>query len=259
MSYRRTAILAMAVLPMAFGRPADNFEKAVKALASKDYAGAFDNMEAAIKEDPDNLKYASEYRMAVIAAAKRLHPKEGKPDDYDRCLKFFEHLTAERPSAWAAWLNYGFAYVDQIPAAGAITQVILANTALSYFTKSIEAKPSWIAYYTRGAAYLFWPKIFGRAPLAVADLEQAMKIQKSQPKQPYHLRAYVALGDAYWKNDELEKALAMWKGGLAQYPDATALKERLAKQGDDLKAYLDDVLDPSKRVDTDLRALWSVQ
>jgi tetratricopeptide (TPR) repeat protein len=259
MSYRRAAVLALALLPMAFGNAGDSFEKGMRSLASKDYAAAFDNMEAAIKEEPDNVRYASEYRMAVIAAAKQLHPKEGKPEDYDRCIKFFERLTADHPSSPVAWLNYGFAYVDQIPAAGAITQVILANTAISYFTKSIEAKPSWIAYYTRGAAYLFWPKIFLRAPMAVADLEEAMKIQNSQPKQPYHLRGYTALGDAYWKNDDLEKARALWKKGLAQFPDSIALEDRLAKQGDDLKVYLDDVLDPSKRVDTDLRVLWSSQ
>jgi tetratricopeptide (TPR) repeat protein len=259
MSYRRAAILAMAVIPMAFGSAADTFEKGMKALASKDYAAAFDNMEGAIREEPDNLRYASEYRMAVIAAAKQLHPKEGKPDDFARCIKFFERMTTDHPSASVAWLNYGFAYVDQIPASGSITQVILANTALSDFTKSIEAKPSWIAYYTRGVAYLFWPKIFGRVPMAIADLEQAMKMQKAQPKQAYHLRAYVALGDAYWKSDDIDKARALWKEGLVQFPDATALKERLAKQGDELKSYLDDLLDPSKRVDTDLRALWSVQ
>ena len=80
----------------------------------------------------------------------------------------FEKLVADNPSSSNAYLNYGFAYVDKIPAAGSITQVILANTALSYFSKSIELKPSWIAYYTRGNSYLYWPKIFGRAPLGIA-------------------------------------------------------------------------------------------
>ena len=69
MSYTRAAILALAALPMAFGNAGDSFEKGARALASKDYAAAFDNMEAALKEEPDNLRYASEYRMAVIAAS----------------------------------------------------------------------------------------------------------------------------------------------------------------------------------------------
>src|SRR6266700_6635142 len=149
--------------------------------------------EAALASDPDNLRFGSEYRQAVI-----------QTKEYDRSLKFFEKLVADHPKSSNAYLNYGFAYVDKIPASGSITQVILANTALSYFTKSIELEPSWIGYYTRGNSYLYWPKIFNRAQLGVEDLEQAMKIQKADKQlRPYHVRAYISLGDGYWKMDDL--------------------------------------------------------
>ena len=82
----------------------------------------------------------------------------------------FEKLVAAHPTSSNSYLNYGFAYVDKIPAAGSITQVIMANTALTQFTKSIELKPTWIALYTRGNSYLYWPKVFGRAGLGVTDL-----------------------------------------------------------------------------------------
>src|SRR5579863_2437588 len=140
--------------------------------------------EAALSADPDNIRTGSEYRQAVIQAK-----------EYDRCLKFFEKLVADHPQSGNAYLNYGFAYVDKIPASGSITQVILANTALSYFTKSIELQPSWIGYYTRGNSYLYWPKIFARAHLGVDDLEQCMKLQKSDKVHAYHVRAYISLGD----------------------------------------------------------------
>src|SRR5438105_1684339 len=113
---------------------------------------------------------------------------------------------------------------DKIPAAGSITQVILANTALSHFTKSIEIKPSWIALYTRGNSYLYWPKIFNRAHLGVADLEQAMKIQKSEKLHSYHARAYVSLGDGYWKMDDIAKAKAVWQEGQKLFPANAQLK-----------------------------------
>jgi tetratricopeptide (TPR) repeat protein len=165
---------------------------------------------------------------------------------------------AEHPDSANAYLNYGFAYVDKIPASGAITQVILANTALSYFTKSLELRPSWIGYYTRGNSYLYWPKIFGKAPHGVADLEQAMKIQKADTKKrSYFVRAYISLGDGYWKMDQLDKAKAVWKEGLELFPDNTRLKARLSKEGDELKEYIDDELDPNKRVDTNLQEIWT--
>jgi len=233
------------------------FEAAEKALSAKDYATALNDYEAALKAEPDNLRYASQYRQAVLQQAKTLHPKEGSPVDFDRSIKFFETLVADHPNAATAQLNLGFAYVDKMPASGAITQVIMANTALGFFAKSIEIKPTWLAYYTRGNSYLFWPKIFNRAKLGVADLEQAYKMQKSGANKPYYLRAYVSLGDGYWKTDELDKAKAIWKEGLGLFPNSAALRDRVAKDGDDLKTVIEDTLDPNKRVDTDLKELWS--
>jgi len=221
------------------------YQDAMKAFAANDSASALSALEAAVAAEPDSMKYASEYRQVVIATK-----------EHDRCIKFFEKLVADHPDASSAWLNFGFAYVDKIPVAGSITQVLLANTALSDFTKSLELRPSWIGYYTRGNSYLYWPKIFGRAPLALADLEKAMQIQKADRKRSYHIRAWISLGDAYWKTDDIAKARATWQEGLAQFPDNPQLKARLSKEGDDLKAYIDDVLDPNKRVDTNLKELW---
>jgi len=116
--------------------------------------------------------------------------------------------------------------------------------------------PSWIAYYSRGNAYLYWPKVFGRTSLGIADLEQAMKMQKQDKKRSYHVRAFVSLGDGYWKMDDLAKARATWQEGLALFPDSAALKDRLARDADALKEYIENVLDPAKRVDTNLHELW---
>jgi tetratricopeptide (TPR) repeat protein len=226
----------------------EHFTSGMKALAAKNYTTALTELEAALTAEPDSIRYGSEYRQAAIEAK-----------EYDRCIKFFEKLVAGNPNASNAYLNYGFAYVDKIPAAGSITQVILANTALSHFTKSIELQPSWIAYYTRGNSYLYWPRIFGRASLGVADLEEAMKIQSQDKKRSYHVRVYISLGDGYWKMDDIERAQKIWQEGLANFPEDARLKARLSRQGDELKKYIDDVLDPNKRVNTNLHELWSDQ
>ena len=141
--------------------------------------------------------------------------------------------------------------------AGSITQVILANKALTEFTKAVELQPSWINLYTRGMSYLFWPKIFNRAPMGVADLEKAMKLQSSGPKKNYYVKNYLALGDGYWKTDQLEKARSVWQEGLKQFPDNQQLKARLDHQGDELQKLIEANFDPNKRVDTDLRELWT--
>lgn len=245
---RRLSILplVLSLLVLTGAASAASFEEGLKAVAAGNHAAALPHFEAALSSDPDNLRYANEYRRAVI-----------RTGEYERAIAFFEKLTAAHPQAAFAWLNYGYAYVDKIPAAGSITQVILANNALTQFSKSIEIKKSWIALYTRGNSYLYWPKVFGRAPLGVADLEQAVDMAKKEPKKKkVHVRAWVALGDGYWKTDQLEKAKATWREGLALYPGEPQLEARLAKSGEELETYIQDQLDPNKRVDTNLEPLW---
>jgi len=258
MSYRKNVFLVLATAALLFGAD-ETFDKAEQAIASKDYPSAISLLENAVRNDPESLRNASEYRQAVLKQTIAAHPKEGLPADFDKEIAFFQKLVADHPTSSNAYLNFGFAYVDKIAAAGSITQVIMANTALTQFTKSIELKPTWIALYTRGNSYLYWPKIFGRAGLGVTDLERAYAMQKAEPKKSYHSRVYVSLGDGYWKTENLEKAKAIWREGLTQFPDHQGLKDRLAKQGDDLDTYINNVLDPNKRVDTDLKELWSQQ
>jgi tetratricopeptide (TPR) repeat protein len=204
-------------------------------------------LEAAVAAAPEDLRAASAYRMAVIAAG-----------EYDRSLEFFQKLTTTHPQAANAWLNLGYAYVDKIPAAGSITQVILANHALTQFSKSLEIRKSWLALYTRGNSYLYWPKIFGRAPLGVADLEEAVALaRKEEKKKRVYARSFVALGDGYWKTDRLDRAKAIWQEGLQLFPGEPQLQARLARaaNADELAAYIDEQLDPNKRVDTNLLPL----
>lgn len=252
-------VLLAGLATSAFAAADAEAAKAEQAMASKDYNTAITILEAALNAEPDSMRLGSDYRQAILRKSIAAHPKEGAPADFDKCIAFFEKLVAAHPTASNAYLNYGFCSVDKIPAAGSITQVLLANEALSRFSKSIEIKPSWIALYTRGNSYLYWPVIFGKAGLGVADLERAYAMQKQEGPKPYHLRLYVSLGDGYWKTEQLDKAKAIWKEGLARFPQAKQLQNRLAKSGDDLKSYIDDQLDPGRRVDTDLHELWESQ
>lgn len=214
-------------------------------VAVAGHAATLPQLEAALAAEPNDMKAANEYRKEVI-----------RTGEYDRAIDFFKKLVADHPRAAYAWLNHGYAYVDKIPAAGSITQVILANTAVTSFTKSIELERTWIALYTRGNSYLYWPKIFGRGPLAVADLEEAVAIAKKGPKKQVYVRSWIALGDAYWRTDQPEKAKATWKEALALYPGDKHLEARLARDGEELEQYIYEQLDPNKRVDTNLSPLW---
>jgi tetratricopeptide (TPR) repeat protein len=232
------------------------------AAAAQDPAVALSRLEAAVAADPEDLRAASAYRMAAIEAG-----------EHDRAVGFFEKLVAEHPDAANAWLNLGYAYVDKIPTAGSVTRVILANDAVTRFSKAIALRKSWLALYTRGNSYLYWPKVFGRAPLGVADLEEAVALaRREEKKKPVYARSFVALGDGYWKTDRLAKAKAVWREGLQLFPGDRQLQARVdlasrsgrigrigrsghSDNAEELAAYIEEQLDPGKRVDTDLLPL----
>lgn len=197
--------------------------------------------EAALEKAPNDLFRGAAYRQRLI------------PDKaYDRGIAFFEKLVAAHPEAANAWLNLGYAYVDKIPDAGAITAVILANTALGHFGKALELEETWLARYTRGNSYLYWPPIFGRIELGVADLRRALELAEKLPSRPYHAHAWVALGDAEWRLARPEEARKIWLEGRERYPGDVFLEARLARQGPELDLFLEDFFAVTTRVDTSL-------
>lgn len=261
---RRVSIVALISLMMLWGAgrvtaggpadPAALHHKGLEAMAAGDWKAAVDTLEAATAAAPDDLVIGTDYRQAVIGAAteaKSLEP-------YTRCLAFFEKLVTEHPAAANAYLNYGFANVDKIPAEGAITQVILADKALKLFTKALGIQESWLGYYSRGHAYLFWPPIFGRVDSGISDLERAVAIsQKKGDHKPYYARAWAALGDGYWRKDDVPRAREIWKQGLSAYPDDPELKARGSRTDRAaLDAFLNAHYDTTARVSTNLNAIF---
>jgi hypothetical protein len=151
-----------------------------------------DRLERSLRAAPDGLQLGSDYRREVIRCAA-----------YDRALDVFAEIAAAHPRSASVQLNYGYAYVDKIPAAGSITRVILANKAVERFTGAVDLDPSWLALFTRGNSYLYWPAVFGRTALGIADLERAVALGDAEGNRPYQVRAWIALGDGHWKLGEL--------------------------------------------------------
>jgi tetratricopeptide (TPR) repeat protein len=226
----------------------------LEAMVAGDWKTAVATLEAATASAPDDLIIGTDYRQAVIRAATTAANLE----PYNRCLAFFEKLVVEHPRSANAYLNLGFANVDRIPAEGAITQVLLANKALTHFGKALELQPSWLGYYSRGHAYLFWPPIFGRVEAGISDLQQALALSRKQgDRRPYYVRAWAALGDGFWRLDNVEKARETWKQGLVLFPDDAELKARLSRTDRaELDTYLQAHYDTTVRVATNLNEVF---
>jgi tetratricopeptide (TPR) repeat protein len=243
-----------AARPTAAADPKALHKKGVAALSARDWQTAVDTLEAATAAAPNDIIIGTDYRQAVIGAATAAAGIE----PYNRCIAFFEKLVTDHPQAANAYLNLGFANVDKIPVEGAITQVLLANKALIHFGKALELEETWLGYYSRGHAYLFWPPIFGRVALGIADLEKAVEIsRKKGDRQSFYGRAWAALGDGYWRQDDVVKAREIWKQGLAVYPQDPELKARDSRTDRaELDTFLNAHYDTTARVATNLNEIF---
>jgi tetratricopeptide (TPR) repeat protein len=202
-------------------------------------------LESRVAADPESLKVAAEYRQAAITAG-----------EYDRAIRFFNNL-ADRPGAGPhAFLNLGLAYIDKIPAVGALRRISPGNKATEALTRSIEREPSDVAYLIRGLVNLHFEKgFFHRTPAGVADLENALRLARPHLDRPYVARIYVALGDGYWRLKNRDKARAAWRDGQSRFPADDRLRLRLTATDTVINDTIAHDLDAGVRVDTSLREL----
>ena len=202
---------------------------------------ALTDFEARLQKDSNNLRLGADYRQAIIAGKQ-----------FDRAIKFFKELTRRNPRAQNALINYGFAYIDKIPDASGFSQPFLGRDAINQFSKALQLGPSWLALYVRGLVYLYYKPFLRVTHLGVEDLERALDMQRRETERTYHVHTYISLGDGYWKMNNLTKATAVWREGLAHFGGNPALQARLAAKGPELQRLVSDTLDADVRLDTSL-------
>jgi len=105
-------------------------------------------------------------------------------------------------------------------------------------------------------SHLFWPKIFNRAGFWWRGRQKSAGPSKDRSCRPYYVKTYIGLGDVYWKTDDLKGA---GTGRRSAVPGEFRHKGPLAQQGDNSKPPLKPGFDPGKRVDTNLKDLWTIQ
>jgi hypothetical protein len=204
------------------------------------------SLEARLTANPENLKAGAEYRQIAIAG-----------NAYDRAVAFFEGLSARPNAGPHVYLNLALAYIDKIPAVGAISRIAIGNKATKAATRSIELQPSEVAYAVRGMVNLRFEKgFFHRTPQGVADLEEARRLSATHSRSPYVARIYVALGDGYWRLKNPTKAREIWREGSGFFPADPQLQQRLTPPDNVVADTINKTLDAGARVDTSLKEVF---
>ena len=219
--------------------------EAYRAAIKGELVTALEHYEQALVGEPDNLRWGAEYRQVLIAA------RQG-----GRGEKFLEKLARDNPGAANLQLNLGYFYVDQMPGSGPLAALGLAGRAQRAFSRSIEIDPSWLAFYTRGSSYVFWPPMMNKTLLGIADLEKAIELAGLERRQKYHSLAWTALGDGFWRLGQRLEMRATWRRGLELYPHAAELEKRLSFEDRELDDFLAGIYRPGQRIDTRLEEIW---
>ncbi|MEM7164791.1 MAG: CRTAC1 family protein [Planctomycetota bacterium] len=222
------------------------------AIAPEELEATLSQYETVIEEGTALYLPASAYRETCV-----------KYGQHDRSIAFFEARVAAAPEDLRLRLELGCAYVDKIPTCGGLAAVVskgtLARKSLDQLNHVIEKEgATWVTLYCRGMNHLHWPRALRHTDDAIADLSRCLEMQGEESKRPHHLRTYLALGDAYAKHDDSEKARETWRAGLVAFPDTPSLLARLDVRGDAaLLRYVDDQRSLERAVDTSLTFLDS--
>ena len=235
----------------AWQKPKAQPERAVPKITPEELDKLLAETEGALRQSFGAYRLASSYRSRCADY-----------DQHDRAVKFFQEILAHAPSHQRARLELACAFVDKIPTCGGMAAIVskgtLARKSLDQLDAYLAADPnSWVGHYTRGMNHLHWPRALRHSGDAAKDFARCVEMQeRAGQAKPFHLRAYLGLGDAYAKNRQLDKARPAWRQGLKVFPASSELKDRLAiKEDKQLLKFVETQRSLDRPIDTDLSFL----
>jgi len=176
----------------------------------------------------------------------------------DKCIDALNTLTEKHPKNKSLRYQAALAYVDHVPGHSLFRQGWLSTRSMDHMSKVLELDPEdWTAYYIRGLNGLYWPTSFRKLPKSIKDLKVCIALSGKMPiglLQPYHVLAYIALGDAYAKKGEIEMARKTYLGAADLF-ESNKINRRLEMDSDELSAFIKNLRRTDTRVDTEISFL----
>jgi tetratricopeptide (TPR) repeat protein len=212
-------------------------------------------LQASVLADPDNMRYGNDYRLAL-----RNHQM------YQEEQTFFAALSKKTPGSNVS-IEYSLTYVDMMracpaPPDGLVCQAQNSYSSISILDGVLQQNPyNIIARYVRGLNDLYWPRLMRHLPQAQQDLQYAVALTRFQKSigSVFLPDAYVALGDVFGKDGNIQAARNVWLNGLLATPtqDQALLHQRLAIPQDQVSGQENNQLRGlGVYVDTDLSVFW---
>ena len=178
-------------------------------------AAELDMLEAAVRAAPADHAAADRYREAA-----------GKHGATRRAIASFEQLAADGTAQRSAnvHLQLGMAYLDAVDQASGVSKPPLTARALRSFDAALERDPTlWDARYAKGLVYLKMPAGLKQHAKAVEVFMDLLDWQGRRPPRPEFALTYFRLSEAYAQGGDRERAAAVLRNGLRQFPGHSLL------------------------------------
>jgi hypothetical protein len=180
----------------------------------------FERLSRAVAASPDDMLAGD--RLRQLCRQQRL---------IERCVDFFEKMSARYPRANAVHFNAALAYVDNLPNHTLFLQATYSTHSIEHASAILQREPdNWLALYIRGLNNLYWPLWYQRTDWAIADLTRCTQMSRATPtarRRAYMALAFLALGDVYARLNRVPEAIATWREGMSLFP-SPQLSQRLS-------------------------------
>jgi tetratricopeptide (TPR) repeat protein len=252
-------LIAVAITSHAHSAPKENSEEpqiiteARTLFTEGQHLQAYAKLEKYLKEQAHNIEVGNYYR-AIIR----------ERNYQDRAIRFFKQIIAAAKEVEnGTHFNIAFAYIDKIPLVGPMGAGFLSKKSIAQFREVLNREPdNWIANYGIGMNYLHWPDYFEKNEDSISYFQKCLALQQNQERKPYHLLAYIRLGDTLVKLNQIKKARAVWEKGLNEFPKHPDLEARLALNDKKLSKAILNLYNPDNsigEIDTNIEILWVEQ
>ena len=148
----------------------------------------------------------------------------------DALVALFENKAKENPRLADAQAELGNAYLQKLFTVGYGPEAgVWGTKADKTFDAALELDPNhWQARFSKAVSLSNWPAFLGRQKEAIDNFEVLVKQQESSGNgRSDGLQTYLILGNLYSQQGKSEKALEVWKKGLAAFPQSKDLKDKL--------------------------------
>ena len=151
----------------------------------------------------------------------------GRIDEY---VAKIEELAAANPNDPVLQVALGNAYLQKLFGVSSGPEMgTWAYKSDGAFNRALELDDhNWDARFVKAVSLSNWPAFLGRGPEAIANFEELLDQQSEVRPRDEFAMTYLFLGNLHQANGDTEKALAVWREGLAKFPLVEELRNAIA-------------------------------